>query len=521
MENEEIRFGRFRLDLGRPELWCDGQPVRIHRRALDILCALAEAKGEIVGKDALMARLWPGRIVEEGNLHVHVSALRKSLDEHGDGHSLVVTVPGRGYRLADPTALRAARSAEDALPSQLPLPDKPSIAVLPFANMSGDRDQEYFADGMVEEIITALSRIRRLFVIARNSSFTYKSRAVDVKQVSRELGVRYVLEGSVRKSGNRVRITAQLIEATNGAHLWADHFDGSLEDVLDLQDQVAIRVAGVIEPAVQAAEVRRALDRPRHDPTAYDLYLRSLRATVSWEKNDHLEALELLSQAIKRDATYGPAFALSAVYHMLLNVNSWTDDPEATRQKAIWLARRAARYAGADASTLGQAAWTLAYLGEDIDVAAALMDQSLRINPSYADGWRWSGWLRLWESLPDVAIDHLERSLRLNPLEPQSGTLMATGVAHFFARRLDQARTMLLLSLQHHPDWVPTNRFLAACYGHLGQLDEAKIIIRRLRALTPVVLPNADNWRDPEQREFYLAGLRLVMGETGEAASPP
>jgi adenylate cyclase len=514
MENEEIRFGRFRLDLGRPELRCDGQPVRIHRRALGILCALAEAKGEIVSKDELMARLWPGRIVEEGNLHVHVSALRKSLDEHGEGHSFVITVPGRGYRLADPTALRPVLSAEGALPPHLPLPDKPSIAVLPFANMSGDQEQEYFADGMAEEIITALSRIGWLFVIARNSSFTYKSRAVDVKQVSRELGVRYVLEGSVRKSGNRVRITAQLIDATNGAHLWADHFDGSLEDVLDLQDQVAIRVAGVIEPALRAAEVRRALDRPRHDPTAYDLYLHALPVTRSWERKDYLEALDRLSQAIKLDATYGPAFALSAAYHIALNANGWTEDPEATRQKAIWLARHALRNAGVDASTIGQAAWVLAYLGEDINVTTALMDQSLHINPSYADGWRWSGWLRLWAGLPDLAIDHFERSLRLNPLEPRSGTLMATGVAHFFARRLDQARTMLLRSLQQHPDWVPTNRFLAACYAHLGQLDEAKIVIKRLRALTPVVLPNADNWRDPEQREFYLSGLRLAMSET-------
>src|SRR5215813_4159950 len=209
MENEGIRFGRFRLDLRRPELRRDGQPVRLHRHALGILCALAEAKGEIVSKNELMARLWPGRIVEEGNLHVHVSALRKSLDEHGEGHSFVVTVPGRGYRLAEPTSLRSAQLAEGALPPQLPLPAKPSIAVMPFANLSADPSQEYFADGMVEEIITALSRIRWLFVIARNSTFTYKGRSVDMRQVGRDLGVRYVLEGSVRKAGERVRITTQ------------------------------------------------------------------------------------------------------------------------------------------------------------------------------------------------------------------------------------------------------------------------------------------------------------------------
>jgi adenylate cyclase len=520
MDSREISFGRFRLDLGRRELLRDGEPVRLHGRALDVLCALAEAKGEIVGKNELMARLWPGRIVEEGNLHVHVSALRKSLDEDGAGHSFVVTVPGRGYRLADLTGSRSVQLAEASLPPQLPLPDKPSIAVLPFANLSGDPDQEYFADGMVEEIITALSRIRWLFVIARNSSFTYKGQAVDVKQVGRELGVRYVLEGSVRKGGRRVRITAQLIEAETGSHLWADRFDGSLEDVLDLQDQVAVGVAGVIEPALQAAEIRRAADRPRNDPTAYDLYLRALRATASWEKKDYMEALDWLSQATKQDAAYGPALALSALYHMALSGNGWTDDPEAARQTAISLARRAVRNAGDDAGTLGRAAYTLARLGEDIDAATALIDRSLNLNPSFADGWRWSGWLRLWAGLPDVAIEHFEKSLRLNPRAPLGGTLMAKGVAHFFARRLDQARTMLLLSLQQHPDWVPTNQFLAACYGHLGQLDEAKIIIERLRALTPVVVPTADHWRDPKQREFYLSGLRLAMGETSKAGSP-
>jgi adenylate cyclase len=261
------------------------------------------------------------------------------------------------------------------------------------------------------------------------------------------------------------------------------------------------------------------VERPRYDLTAYDLYLRALRPISSWDKQDHTEALDRLSQAIEQDAAYGPAIALSAWCHMALYNNGWTDDPEATRQKAISLARRAVRYAGDDAETLGRAAYVLAYCGEDIDAATALVDWSLRINPSFADGWRWSGWLRLWAGSPDVAIDHFERSLRLNPLGSSGGTLVAVGMAHFFARRLDQARTMLSRSLQQYPDWVPTNRFLAACYAHLGQLDEAKKMIKRLRALTPVGLPKADHWRDPEQREFYLSGLRLAMSATDEAAS--
>ena len=516
-------FGPFRLDAQGGTLFMGTEAAALSQRAVALLRILIDRAGALVTKDALIKGAWPGLAVEDSNLTVQIAALRRALGEVPGGESWIATLPRRGYRFVGP----AVTKSEDRVPATptvdavtrpapmmvLALPDQPSIVVLPFENLSGDPEQGYFVDGMVEEIITALSRIHWLFVIARNSSFTYKGQAVDVKQIGRELGVRYVLEGSVRKAEGRVRITAQLIEAETATHLWADRFEGSLEDVFDLQDQVAISVAGRIEPAVRTAEIRRALDRPRHDPTAYDLYLRSLRATLSWEKNDYLEALERLSQAIKLDDTYGPALALSAVYHNSLNQNGWVDDPEATRQKAIWFARRAVRNAGTDAATLARAAWALAYAGEDIDAAIALMAQSLHINPSLAQGWRWSGWLRLWAGFPDMAIDHLEKSLRLDPLDPARATSLPTGVAHFFARRPDQARTALLRSLHEHPNWVPTSCFLASCYAHLGQLDEAKIIIKRLRALTPVVRPNADQWRDPEQREFYLSGLRLAMSE--------
>jgi adenylate cyclase len=221
------------------------------------------------------------------------------------------------------------------------LPDKPSIAVLPFANMSGDPEQEYFADGMVEEIITALSRIRWLFVIARNSSFTYKGQSVDVKQVGRDLGVRYVLEGSVRKAGARVRITAQLIEASTGTHLWADRFDGSHQDVFELQDKVASSVAGVIEPALLAAEMRRSAARPTTDLSAYDLYLRALATIWPITKERIVEALGLLEQAITIDPHYGPALSWATICHLRLVGDGWTEAPETNRHKAIELSRRA------------------------------------------------------------------------------------------------------------------------------------------------------------------------------------
>jgi len=418
----------------------------------------------------------------------------------------------RVYRVRD----TASKSPSAFAPSALPLPDKPSIAVLPFANMSGDPEQDYFADfadGMVEEIITALSRIRWLFVIARNSSFTYKGQSVDVKQVGRELGVRYVREGSVRKAGQRVRITGQLIDALSGTHLWADRFDGSLEDVFDLQDKVAISVAGMIEPTLRAAEILRSSKRPTSDLTAYDLYLQALPLAWSAEKSRIVQALDLLGKAVNRDQNYGPAFALAAVCHNRLHVSGWSSDPEAERRESVDLARRAVRATGDDPVTLGIAAHALAYGGEDIAAAIALIDRSLDLNPSYAGGWHESGWLRLWAGQPDLAIEHFKTGLRLSPRDRNGNPALGIGVAHFFARRFQEARGMLLQSLDERPTWVPTYRFLAACYAHMGRLCEARETVERLRAMTPVVIPAAAHWRNPEHRELYLSGLRLAMGE--------
>jgi len=305
-----------------------------------------------------------------------------AFEDMGEQSLKNISRPVRVFRV-----VTGPRSAPEPV---LALPDKPSIAVLPFANMSGDPEQEYFADGMVEEIITALSRIRWLFVIARNSSFTYKGQAVDVKQMGRELGVRYVLEGSVRKAGQRVRITAQLIDAASGAHLWADRFDGSIEDVFELQDQVAISVAGVIEPTLQAAEVRRSAARPTKDLSAYDLYLRALPHQFSFGTDRNTLVIDLLGQAIERDPHYGPALALAAFFHAQLDVNGWADDREATQRTAIDFARRALRVAHDDPEVLGPGAFVLGWYGEDIDVAVGLIDRCLDLNPSFARGWYWS-----------------------------------------------------------------------------------------------------------------------------------
>ena len=453
----------------------------------------------------------PGGICVSARVQEDASGkLDLTFEDLGEQNLKNIVRPVRVYRVR-PTAIdRTASSVE--INSILALPDRPSIAVLPFANLSGEPEQEYFADGMAEEIITALSRIRWLFVIARNSSFMYKGQAVDVKQVGRELGVRYVLEGSVRKAGGRVRITAQLIDATTDAHLWAERFDGSLEDVFELQDKVASSVAGVIEPALQAAEIRRSRARPTSDLTAYDLYLRALPYTYAWERESTLTALELLRQAIERDLSYGPALSIAALCHCFLDLNGWAEDRETNRRKAIDLAQQAVRFAAGDAGVLANAAVVLGYFGEDIGAAIGMIDRSLARNPSFAQGWQLSGWLRLWAGQTDLAIQHFETSARLNP-RGTDARISGIGQAHFFNRQFDDAVENLLMAHHHRPTGVMIYRFLASSYAHMGRLDEAREMVQRLRAITSVVVPNATQFRNPEHRELFLSGLRMAAGE--------
>jgi TolB-like protein/class 3 adenylate cyclase len=421
--------------------------------------------------------------------------------------------PVRVYRVRFATVENTPKvEATESRPA-LPLPEKPSIAVLPFVNMSGDPEQEYFADGIVEEIITALSRIRWLFVIARNSSFTYKGQSIDVKQVGRELGVRYVLEGSVRKAGGRVRITAQLIDAQSGTHLWADRFDGSFEDVFDLQDKVAFSAAGIIESTLQAAEIRRAADRPTTDLTAYDLYLRARPHCRSWDRERIRSALGLLERALERDPNFGPALALAAVCHHHFTTIGGVDDPAMHRRAALGYAQRALQAAPSDPGTIAEVAYMHGYFGEDIEPAIKLIDRALALNPSFYGGWGISGWLRLWAGHLDVAVEHLQTAIRLSPLNPNATQLYGIAVAQFIEGRFGDAIAILVTALDELPGHAGIYRYLASCYAHAGRLDDAREIIKRLRTITPSVLPNVVGWRRPEHREFFLSGLRLAMSE--------
>jgi TolB-like protein/Tfp pilus assembly protein PilF len=511
-------FEDFALDADRRELRRGTSLVPIQPQVFDLLEYLIRNRERVVSKDDLIAAVWGGRIISESALTSRINAARTAIGDCGEQQRLIRTLPRKGVRFVG-TLQAEQRTAPVSAPNSAEQPkglpaDRPSIAVLPFQNLSGDPSQDYFADGMVEEIITALSRIRWLFVIARNSSFTYKGRAVDVKQVGRELGVLYALEGSVRKAGNRVRITAQLLDATTGAHLWADRFDSPLEDIFELQDNVASSVAGVIEPKLQAAEYRRAAQRPTDDLTAYDLYLQARLATESADREGVTRALELAERALERDPNYGSALAIASLCRCSFYVSGWTNDLEATRREGIDLARRALRIAGDDPYILANAAFAFGLFGENIATAIALVDRSLQVNPSFARGWLQSGMLRLWAGQYDLAIEHIEKSIRLSPQQSSRDRTHANltiGMGHFFARRNEKAIELLNLSLQERSAWPPTMRFMASCLAHMGRLKEAQEIVKRLRAITRVVIPTAEHWRIREDREYFLDGLRLAI----------
>jgi TolB-like protein/class 3 adenylate cyclase len=415
------------------------------------------------------------------------------------------------------SAQPGSASAQPAVASHAPalaLPDKVSIAVLPFQNMSGDPEQEYFADGLVEDITTALARFKSLFVIARNSAFTYKGRAVDIKQVGRELGVRYVLEGSVRKAGSVLRITGQLIDASTGSHLWAEKFDGPIEDVFELQDRIASSVAGIIDPLLLQTEIERASNRPTADLTSYDLYLRALPLFRAWAREPIAQAIVLLEQAIERDPRYGPALASLALCHSQNFLSGWGDAAVEVEQCRA-LARRARDAAPDDPMTVTSAAGALLALGEDTDLLKRMVDGALARNPSHAFGWLWSGWIRTVSGEADLALEHFEMSLRLDPRATRRAFhLTGMGICHFFQRRFDQAAAILEASFHELPTYPNTMWFLAACYAQMGRLDDAREFAAR-HGIGPggQWLTVGPGFGTAEQSELFLSGLRLATAE--------
>jgi adenylate cyclase len=436
--------------------------------------------------------------------------LNFAFEDMGEQQVKNIARPVRVFRIAAPVIGQPPASAKPTLA----LPDKPSIAVLPFTNLSGDPEQDYFADGIVEDIITALSRVHWLFVIARNSSFTYKGKAVDVKRVGRELGVRYVLEGSVRKASNRVRITGQLVDATTGAHVWADRFDGALDDIFDLQDRVTASVVGIIEPKLRHVEMERARRKPTESLDAYDLYLRALaQFLVSYEGN--LEALRLLRRAIEIDPQYVSPYGLAAWCYQHQRARGWISPSDPALAEGIRMAKRAASLGKDDSETLWMAGFTLAILSGDFEAGIALIDRALTLNPNSANAWRVSGMVRAYLGETELAIAHLERSARLSPLDVFA-FLGSAGVvfAHFMAGRHEEASAWCDKVLHEQPDYPPALRMKAAICGLLGRLEEGRVWVERLLAVNPETTVSSmrlyygNMMKKPESLEAFLDGLR-------------
>jgi adenylate cyclase len=475
-----------------------GEGVNVAAR----LEAIADAGGIFLSGDAF--RQVRGKIdIEAGDL--------------GEQELKNIAQPVRVYRLS--------LSQSSPMAPALALPDKPSIAVLPFQNMSGDAEQEYFADGVVEEIITALSRFRHLFVIARNSSFTYKGRAVDVKQVGRELGVRYVLEGSVRKAGTRVRITGQLIDTATGAHLWADRFDGALEDIFDLQDRVMTSVVGAIAPKVEQAEIERATRKPTERLDAYDYFLRGMaivnHVTAEGDSESQgsreasTQALELFSKAIELDPAFSSAYGMAAWCYHWRRVNGWTIDLAQETAETARLVRRAAELGKDDALALCRSGQALARVVGNLEGGAALIDRSLMLNPNLVAAWYCSGWVRVYLGEVDMAIEHFARAMRLSPLDPLIAAMQTgTAFAHFFAGRYREASAWTERALRGQPNFLAAVHISPAIRALAGNVEEAKKAAAHLHQLDPGLrISNVkDMWpwllRRPADLARYEDGLR-------------
>jgi len=427
--------------------------------------------------------------------------------------------PVRVYAARPLEAVKAPASVEPsrrAAQQPLALPDKPSIAVLPFQNISGDPEQEYFADGMVEEIITALSRNKQLFVIARNSSFTFKGKAVDIKQVGRDLGVRYVLEGSVRKSGNRVRIAGQLVDAATGAHLWADRFDGALEDVFDLQDQVAGSVAGAIDPSVTRAELERVNRKPPSSFNAYDYWLRGRAAQFQFTRESTDQAIILYERAVELDPQF--ALALASLGHALNNRRNlgWSNDPAADGSRSVECARGALALGTSDPLVLTNSATCLLFTGGEVEFAHSLYEEAIRLDPNGLIAWIWGGWAKILRGDHQTAIDYAQRAQRLSPIDPRIALAeQVLAFAHFFLGNYEDGLKCATSLARHIPSHFVHLRIAMACQVHLGNLEAAKGLLQELVVRSPSVCVSETPRRFPGrpqdvaklQEAYRIAGM--------------
>jgi adenylate cyclase len=448
----------------------------------------------------------PGGILMSEKVYSEVEGkLDVGFEDRGEQQLKNIAKPVRAY------AVRAGASSAltERLSASPPLPDKPSIAVLPFQNMSGDPEQEYFADGMVEDIITALSRFKSLFVIARNSSFTFKGQAVDIKEVGRRLGVRYVLEGSVRKASGKVRITGQLIDAVTGAHIWVDRFERDLTDIFAIQDEVTIAVVSAIEPKLSQTEIAMATRRRPENLTAYDFYLRAMPQYYLMTREGLAEAIRLAHRVLELDPRFGAVAALAGLCYALNVIYGYANDPQFDRKEAVRLVRLALSIDDSDPDTLARASVISAFMVGDSDAAIEMADRAVALNPNSWATWTSRGHVYRIAGLPEEAIQSFERAIRMSPVDPRLHTTLS-GIGHALIelRRFDEAIVAGKKALRQNPSFVPTYQCLASAFAHLGRDAEAHEAAARLLEVDPAFTISAFIVRGGLSFLLLIEGLR-------------
>jgi len=477
-----LAFGDHRLDIGRRELRRRGELVGLEPKAFDLLVFLVLNRDRVVSKDDMLGAVWDGRIVSESALTTRINAVRHAVGDDGTAQRLVRTFVRKGIRfIGEVTEVADDVFVNGAAPDPLPRSEKPSLVVLPFKNVTGDPEQEYFVYGMVEEITTAIARFSRLFVIARNSRLTNKGRAGDVNQVARKLGVRYLLEGSVRKSGRRVRIAGQLIDSATGVQIWAERFDGTLDDVFDLQDRVASGVAGAIEPKLWLAEIERAGRKPTESLDAYDLYLRAQAQVFKRTEQGMAESVRLARKALELDPGYALAMARLGLSQMMRFQRHWIAAAGREVEEGIRMARKAIAAGGDDPLVLDFAGLTLSVLAGDNDAALSALDHAIALNPNFALAFGHRALVLAYLNQHVEAISAVEQAIRLSPFDPGMFSFCTTlGVAHFAAGRYEAALRWAEEALRENCG-MPALRLKLSLCGHLGRVDEAAACIRRFK----------------------------------------
>lgn len=509
-----LAFGDCRLDPERRELNRASGVVAIGPQVFDLLLFLIERRDRVVSKDDLLEGVWRGRIVSESTITSHINAARAAIGDSGNEQKFIRTISRKGFRfIADVTEVLSTGAPHAAPVQTLALPDKPSIAVLPFTNMSGDAEQDYFADGIVEDIITALSHIRWLFVIARNSSFTYKGRASDVKQIGRDLGVRYVLEGSVRRAANRVRITGQLVDAETGGHLWAERYEGAFDDVFELQDRITENVVSAIAQELERAEIERAKRKPTESLDAYDYFLRGMAAFHAVTSANIEQAIAHFRKAFELDPEYASAYGMAAWCLFWRRLNGWSADSAEDTREGARLARAAVDLGKNDAVALTRGGHALAHFTRDLRSGIDFLDRALALNPNLASAWFLGGYLRIWHGEPFEAIKRFEHAMRLSPLDTEMFR-MQTGVAlaHLMARRFDEACAWAEKAFRDMPRFALPVTAIAASCALAGRMEEAQQAMAEVRRLDPTLrLSTLQTWlpfHRPEDLALFTDGLR-------------